>query len=354
MLLCLSSGGTPQYRQDILRALSKPAGAELRFRYELELVAASLQEDIAGLVGEEVCIAYLDRSDPNAAPAVVPVRSGRVINAEALGDFCVIDFLLGEYLVARKIDDFDRELRSAVGTLPSWDPVANGTLIGKFCDRLQRDLASLVKSNTVADWQHICKTLSTHADFNAEPFFYRVEGLFNLDTGASIVMEKGAYSVPADALIELRLLHYAPSLGASKAGINNTSWLTAETNEDALAIITSPRLVIDSGYDLKGIRMRAAAVTQNSDSVVTLTRKPPRIAGEVSDPIWDFDLAVRVKRNLRRTIWQGGLLGLLVAGQGLVATWNNTQIVDKGVPSFLVVLLGLATGYVAIFNLRKP
>lgn len=48
MLLCLSSGFTPRYRDDVLRAISMPSGSHLRFRYELSLIPVSLKPLIAG------------------------------------------------------------------------------------------------------------------------------------------------------------------------------------------------------------------------------------------------------------------------------------------------------------------
>ena len=63
MLLCLSSGATQRYRQDILRAIAQPAGAVMQFRYSLDLIAESLKQLIAEnkLTNERLCIAYLDR-----------------------------------------------------------------------------------------------------------------------------------------------------------------------------------------------------------------------------------------------------------------------------------------------------
>lgn len=356
MLLCLSSGATPRYRQDILRAVAKPVGSDLRFRYGLELIPESLKQDIGrtNLVGEKVCIAYLDRSDPARQPEAVPVRAATVIRAETFGDFCVFDFRLDDYFVARDIAAFDTDLRSAAGSLPKWDAANPTELTGKFCERLPRELTSLVTSTSVADWQQICKTLSKHADFRDEPFFYRVESLQDVDKKVPIPLTNGIYKFAADTLVELRLLHYAPSLDTNKTSINDTSWLLSEASEDVLSFVTSARLAIDSGYDVKAIRMRAAPVTRDVDSMLTITRKLPAVGGTVSDPVWDFDLPLRVTRNVGKMLLQGGVLGVLVACQGLVVIANNPQITDKLVPCVLALLAGLATGYVAIFNLRKP
>ena len=356
MLLCLSSGATPLYRQDILRALSKPSGTNMRFRYTLELLPESLKQDInrTHLEGESVCIAYLDRSDPQRQQEAVPVRAATVIRAETFGDFCVIDFRLGDYFVARDVVAFDTDLRSAASSLPRWDAARPTELVGKFCERLPRELTSLVTSTSVADWQHICKTLSKHADFRDEPFFYRVEALQNLNRNAPIGLTNGAYQFAADTLVELRLLHYAPSLDTNKTSINDTSLLTCQASDEALSFVTSSRLAIDSGYDVKAIRMRAAPVAHDVDSMLTITRRLPATNGAVPDPVWDFDLPIKVTRNLVKMLLQGGLIGVLIACQALVVIANNSQIENKTWSIVFALLAGLATGYVAVFNLRKP
>lgn len=356
MLLCLSSGATQRYRQDILRALSKPIGSDLRFRYGLSLIPESLKQDIdqTHLVGEDVCIAYLDRSDPQRPPNAVPVRAATVVRAETFGDFCVFDFCLGDYFVARDITAFETDLRSAASSLPKWDSDKPGELTGKFCERLPRVLTSLVKSNSVADWQLICKALFKHADFSNEPFFYRVDSLQDVDRHLPIPVTDGIYKFAADTLIELRLLHYAPSLDTNKTSIADTSWLLSEARGDVLSFVTSPRLAIDSSYDMKAIRMRAAPVTRDVDSMLTITRKLPTVGGVASDAMWDFDLPLHVTRDVGKMLWQGGVLGLLVACQGLVVIASNPQITDKVWPGIFALIAGLATGYVAIFNLRKP
>jgi hypothetical protein len=326
-------------------------------------------------VGEKVCIAYLDRSNPSVVPGIVPVRAATMVRAQTFGDFCVFDFRLDDYYVARKIADFDKDLRAAAGRLPQWDPANPGEMTGKFCERLQRDLTSLVPSTTVADWQSICKTLSEHEDFKDEPFFYRVESLHDVAKQATkaqevptqsgsgavhdvhkdalIPLTNGAYTFAAGALLELRVLHYAPALDDNKTSIDDTSWLVCEANEDVISFVTSPRLAIDSGYDVKAIRMRAASVSSEVDSMLTITRKLQAVGGVASDPVWDFDLPFHASRDVWKMIRQGSLLGGLVACQGLAVIWNNPQIADKILPSIIALAAGLVTGYVAIFNLKK-
>jgi len=41
MFVCLSSGSSARYREDILRALAMPVGSRLQFRYDQKWVAAT-------------------------------------------------------------------------------------------------------------------------------------------------------------------------------------------------------------------------------------------------------------------------------------------------------------------------
>ncbi len=56
-----------------------PVGSVLRFRYQLtDLIPESLKPLLEknNLVGEEICLAYLDRNDPLSIPAKMTVHSG--------------------------------------------------------------------------------------------------------------------------------------------------------------------------------------------------------------------------------------------------------------------------------------
>jgi hypothetical protein len=355
MLLCLSSGATQRYRQDILRAIAQPAGAVMQFRYSLDLIAESLKQLIGEkkLKDERLCLAYLDRGGKEQAPRVVPCRAATLLAAEVFGEFCVLSFRLDDYLVARNIDEFAKDLAAATGNLPQW---SGDKLIGKFCERLTRDLTSLVTSDQVSDWQTICKTLAAHEDFKSEPFFYRVEAFRDVDRNQPVPLEGGKYTVVAGSQLELRFLHYAPALDRGNVGTDTSvSSLLTEADEAALSFVTSKRLVIDSGYDVKSIRMRAAAVTQAIDSMITVNRKPHPVAGATdAEPVWDFDLPIHVEPRVGRTLWQGALIGAGIACQGLTVIWTNVQITEKFMPSAVAVVAGLITGLIASFGLRKP
>jgi len=80
-------------------------------------------------------------------------------------------------------------------------------------------------------------------------------------------------------------------------------------------------------------------------------RKPGAVKPEES--IWDFDMQVRIQPRWWTLTWQGLMVGIPVAAQGLVLTFNNPNIVNTHMVAVLVTVAGLAAGLAASFGLRK-
>src|ERR1039458_5725546 len=77
MLILLSSWHRPRYKEDILRCLAAPLGAEIQFRYDLKWVAHSILEKIrrGDNVGyDKALVCFLDHTQQGVQP-LLPVRS---------------------------------------------------------------------------------------------------------------------------------------------------------------------------------------------------------------------------------------------------------------------------------------
>lgn len=354
MLLCLSSGFTPRYREDVLRAIAMPIGSELRFRYELRLIPESLKKPIANdeLQGTRVCIAYLDRSDQGRKPEVVPCRQAVLRKSDTPGDFCVLDFELGEFWFAPDVQAFNREIRAKCGNLPDWE---EAKLKGDFCCRLDSIPASLTTSSDIKHWQKLIKCLKEHSDFADEPFFYHVTGIFPSGEKEPVVPKEGAYKVLSNGSYEIRIIQFSPGETNEATAVKEINWILAECDAQSMSFVTNKRLAVDSGYDEKLLRFRAGNCVNRVDSMISLFRhirvtETPR----TSDAIWDFDLRIHVEPRTWTAVWQGSVVGLLIAFQGLAAILANANIGDKLWPSIAVVVAGLLTGFAASFGLRKP
>src|SRR5438477_10287636 len=87
MFVCLSSGASPRYRQDILRALAMPHGASLQFRYQSKWIAPSATEKIknAKVGNTPALIAYIDQTVPGQTPELTSCRFARISDASVHG-----------------------------------------------------------------------------------------------------------------------------------------------------------------------------------------------------------------------------------------------------------------------------
>jgi hypothetical protein len=354
MLLCLSSGVTPRYREDVLRAISMPMGSHLPFRYSLGLIPESLKEPIKRnkLAGQEICIAYLDRSVQSQKPMIVPCRKAKLIKSHTLGDFCILEFELLEFWLAPDLQAFNKDIHSKIGNLPYWE---EDCLKGYFCSKAESIPTSLMVSTEIESWQTLVKSLKSHADFATEPFFYYVRGVYPTKMECRIEAIDNVYDVVANSSYEIRIVQFSPGDTNQTVALKEINWLLADSDTQSLSFITNKKLAVDSDYDEKILRFRTSNTSNTVDSMISLLRHV-RVneAPKIEDAIWDFDLRFHIKPRTWTGIWQGALIGILIACQGLVLIFFNSYITEKLPPSIAVVILGLATGWVASFSLRKP
>lgn len=354
MLLCLSSGATQRYREDVLRAISMPKGSHLPFRYSLALIPESLKNPIKNneLAGHDICIAYLDRSDPNQRPAIIPCRKAKLIKSRTLGDFCVLEFELLDFWLAPDLQAFNNDIHSKIGNLPYWE---KNNLKGYFCSKADSIPISLIASSEIENWQKLVKCLKAHSDFATEPFFYYIRGVFPTKKDCEIKPTDNVYDVTANSSYEIRIVQFSPGDTNQTVALKEINWLLADSDAQSLSFITNKKLAVDSDYDEKILRFRTSDTTTKVDSMISLLRHVRvKEAPKIEDAIWDFDLRFHIKPRIWTGIWQGALIGILIACQGLVLIFFNSYITEKLLPSIAVVILGLATGWVASFNLRKP
>jgi hypothetical protein len=350
MLLCLSSGFTRRYRHDVLRAIAMPSGTRFHFRYELGLIPDGLQAPISRneFKGEDLCLAYLDRTDPNRPPEVIPCRAAKVVETKTIGDFCTIEFELSGFYLAPDLAAFNSQLSARTGYLPHWKD--DGKLSGHFCHQLDSNPASLRSTCDISDWQELVKQLSNRKDFASEPFLYHVRGLYVPGQKDAIAPDAGIYRVKGGTSYEIRVIHYTPGETHDRVAVEDVNWLVADADPANISFITTTSLAIDSAYDEKKIRFRTLSATGRQDSVVSVFR---RIGGAPSttDATWDFDLQL----GIRPRLVQGVFLAVLIALPSIVLIWTDPKYENKVVSSLLVLIAAGLAGFAAnYFGLKKP
>src|SRR6266478_8670615 len=178
MFLCLSSGASPRYRQDVLRALSMPHGSLLQFRYHRNWIAKGILQSPQFSRDREslALIAYIDQSDPKKTPELVPCRFASIVEAKVHGTTVSLLLELKEFALAADLAGFNKELQAtSAGSLPAWQ--ADGKLKGEYWLELAPNPATSIRSEKLEDWESIVAQLVQRADFKDETCFYAVQGI---------------------------------------------------------------------------------------------------------------------------------------------------------------------------------
>src|SRR5712692_10433915 len=120
MYLCLSSGTNPRYRQDVLRVLAMPPGADLQFRYRLKWLSPNTQADLSNIktTKPRAVVAYIDQSDPTRVPFLVPCRFARIIDATRHGSTVSLVLRLEGFAYARELDAANADVRKLATGVP--------------------------------------------------------------------------------------------------------------------------------------------------------------------------------------------------------------------------------------------
>ena len=171
MFVCLSSGSSARYREDILRALAMPVGSRLEFRYDQKWVAPIIRGRLSDVPeGQKVLIAYIDQEDKSKTPEIVPCRLATLGEVVPHGSTVSLELILGEYAYADDLGTFDRELSSeSANTLPRWQP--DGSIKGAYWLELGKDLTTVSSTSSLTDWERIVAQLVGHHEFATRSAF---------------------------------------------------------------------------------------------------------------------------------------------------------------------------------------
>jgi hypothetical protein len=324
-----------------------PEGSSLQFRYDLRWVAGIIRDRLLGKDGKgtSCLIAYIDQSDPNKAPELIPCRFATLLEAEAHGSTVSLVLTLHELAYAEDLDAFNNEMRSAsAGVLPAWQP--DGKLKGSYWFETAQELETVVRSQSLAEWEKIVTQTAGRSDFEDESTFYTVEGLHRVAPPGLVSARNGAYPLAPGQEYELRFYHFHPT----KEPVGSS--LRVQTSSQSLKFTTSQDLVLDSRYDLKRVRIRTNSPPLRRTAILTILRKDPRQV----EPKLDFDLRVEIKGAFWKTLGYGSVLGLLLGTPPVVSAFSNPSLPAQNVAVITIasVVVGLFTGIFAAFGLKEP
>ncbi len=347
MFIFLSSGASPRYRQDVLRALEMPKGARLQFRYDSKWIAANVRDLISKkeVNGTPSLIAYIDQHDKTKTPELIPCRFAVLVDAVSHGSTVSLTLALEEFGHAENLVAFNSEMKSGSDKLPTWGP--EGSISGAYWIDIAQELKTVARSTTLATWEKIVAQIAERMDFAEESCFYVVTGLYPVGQDSPLSHESGCYELAGGREYEVRIYHFHPRKAPEQ------TWLRLATASESLRFTTNSLLTIDSRYDLKRARLKAGKPAKQEYTVFSIYRVTSDRQNVLGT--WEFDLPLRIKGSFWLTLAQGVLLGILLAGPQIVAAFSNPSLPPRNVATISIVsaILGLGAGIFAAFGLRR-
>lgn len=348
MYICLSSGTRPRYRQDILRAIAMPKGAQLQFRYDRRWIASDVLASLSSTKGQPALIAYVDQADPTKVPEVVPCRYASIKDVVEHGSTVSILFSLEEFAFAQDSIAFNRGLQTqSANTLPSWQ--SDNSLKGAYWLKLSSDPQQVIQSKKLDDWESIVTQLAERSDFKEENNFYVIEGMYPAGKEKKDDFQPHGYELIPEKEYEIRTYHFHPKTNPKGSKIR------FDSANDSVKFISSRVLHLDSRYDLKRVRLRAAKTQKEEASLISLTRVQTSPNGDESEE-WDFDLPLHIKGSYWPTLAIGVFVGILLAAPQVTAALSNSNLPSESrwVIIIVSVIANLVAAIFAAFNFRKP
>jgi hypothetical protein len=268
MLLFLSSGARPRYREDIVRTMALPSGGRLQFRYDLSIVDDIILNDAkeGKLVGQRALVCYLWNRTEGAPTEYVPCRFVEIARVEIVGSSLVMVLIVGGYPeLSEGVDVLNLFADEDRAKLPRWS--REGTaykLAGLFAIVMKRDPA-LVSVDTLDSFEKIVRLLCRYSDFSAdsERYFFAILGVDHLvrDSAgregfdAVTISPAGSYSLVSGEEYELKTYVFAPELSPT-ATIKETA-LHVQSENSLIEFPLGKSREIDSEYDIKRFRFHA-------------------------------------------------------------------------------------------------
>ena len=315
MFLCLSSGSSPRYREDVLRAIAQPAGTDLQFRYRRRWLSTGMQDALKTIptTRPTALIAYIDQRNNPAIPEIVPCRFAQLVDAQEHGSTVSLTLRLGGTAYARDLKDANGELRKMAPDLPVLN-VEKGRLVGSWATALSGNPTSIRNESELESWELVVDQLLAHEDFASEEVFYFVHGIRN---GSGHLAEKkdGRIVLDQPGDYALEVYHYYP-----KSELPRVSFFKVASSSPALRFWGGTVSAIDSPYDLKVFRFSADALLDSQRAVISLRKADSTAADSASG----IDVPVTVKGQQFRFVGFGLLIGLSLASPQIVAALSNT------------------------------
>ena len=217
MHLCLSSGTTPRYREDVLRALAMPSGTDLQFRYRTKWLSPQTKAGLGEVRNDRAIIAYIDQSDVQKTPLIIPCRFARIVGAISHGTTVSVTLRVEGFALSSDLARTNASLRTLATGVPDWN---NGRAAGYWWTDIANPPDAVEESYKLSAWESIVEQLYGH-EFAHDDVFYTVVGICDADGGLQesddpktmphfVAADDGRLVLNAEKDYEIRAYHYHP------------------------------------------------------------------------------------------------------------------------------------------------
>jgi hypothetical protein len=331
MLLFLSSGARPRYREDIVRTLALPPGGRLQFRYDLSIVDETVVNDTKSgkLFGQRALVCYLWNRVEGAPTEYVPCRAVEVTAAEIVGSSFVVVFKVGDYANVTDTSSFASSIEDE--RLPRWQREGSKfKLRGLFVIALKREPRIDFAGNLNA-FETIVKALCNFSDFSVDTqqFFFVILGVARIgqEVFQTVPMsQSGSYHLVSGEEYQLKTYVFAPEASP-----------TATIKETAIHIHSENKLIefplgksreIDSEYDIKRFRfLTDRSLFEIAASLILFVHEKHAIAEGTREIILPVAFAGRWHEGVSRAflVAAGSSVPAMIAAQaaGTLGFWSG-------------------------------
>jgi hypothetical protein len=273
LLYLFSSNIRPLYIQDILDVLAAPRRARYQFRYAQNYVDPDLMK--ATITGEEAVVHFsIQQEAQYHAPAFIPIRRAKVVDAGLRADIYVVTFEVTDYIALTREENEHPSApvtRYAAALAQAHIKRPYGPSASLAPDL--RDTAREVfdpDSDEANAFASTAKLLQRTEWFRGARFV-RVTALREGPTnGPEVASSDGTYVLTAGSTYAIELTHYEPG------EVTDRQTFTISADDDVVQVIGKPGFDIASKYDYIRVFLHASLPARDEprETVVTIEPSP--------------------------------------------------------------------------------
>jgi hypothetical protein len=342
MFYFLSSDYSHRYKEDILRCVAAPIGANVQFRYDKVHISP---EALSSLIGTEAVfpsegiVCSVGSNGVRVLP-MVPVRKVLLLSCRSHGTSVSLILRMQEF-VSADVNTFTADLHSMTNQSTPRRRAEGENPVGAYCFKTKSLPGGVQTGNTLEIWERTVTALREQNAYEDEPFFWVMLGMESED---STVDTDSMHSIPAhlnsNQTYRLLIYHFQPRGGQKP---NSTMGVTFGS---ALQSVVPPDTSIDSRYDLKYWTFKTEGNPQ--------TRQETWLRVKTAET-WELDLPLSVNPAYKSWIYRSLIAGPMVAAPAILAIFpQQIDFFIKLFLSTLAIIFGVLASLAATFKIEKP